>query len=127
MMARLRTLAPAWPLLGFALLVMWQPTDEGLTLCPFARVTGMACPGCGLTRALAWLIRGDLGRTIFYHPMAPVIAFEIAIAWGLWMARRRGRFRWLDQRWVDVGLVATAVALLAVWVVRWVGGDLPPV
>jgi hypothetical protein len=73
------------------------------------------------------MVRGDLARSWSYHPVAGLLALEIAAGWGLWMLRRRGRAAWLQQRWVDAALLGTAVLLVVVWVLRWISGTLPPV
>jgi Protein of unknown function (DUF2752) len=115
------------PVAAFGLFTMLSPSDDGVTLCPFALMTGTACPGCGLTRAFAWLLRGDLARSFRYHPMAlPVLL--VAIGAGVWYAGRR----W--QRWKPPSpflansiLIALGALLMVMWVVRLLSGDLPPV
>lgn len=37
--------------------------------CMFHRVTGLYCPGCGGTRALLLLLRGEIARSFCYHPV----------------------------------------------------------
>ena len=37
--------------------------------CLFRTVLGVACPGCGMTRALVSLLRLDLAGAFSYHPM----------------------------------------------------------
>ena len=38
--------------------------------CPFKFITGISCPGCGMTRAwLSLLLRGDLKAAFHYHPL----------------------------------------------------------
>lgn len=39
--------------------------------CPFHFITGFYCPGCGGTRAVRALLRGDLVRALYYHPLVP--------------------------------------------------------
>ena len=36
--------------------------------CPFHHITGLDCPGCGMTRAAYWLAKGDVGIAVSYHP-----------------------------------------------------------
>src|SRR5262249_135174 len=42
-------------------------------LCPFRRLTGLDCPGCGMGRALARLAQGNLREAIELHPFSPVL------------------------------------------------------
>lgn len=42
--------------------------------CPFHRLTGYYCPGCGGTRAVRALFRGHLAASFFYHPLVPYAA-----------------------------------------------------
>jgi hypothetical protein len=41
--------------------------------CPFFRVTGIPCPGCGLTRAVILLLKGDLQASLRFHAFAPFV------------------------------------------------------
>lgn len=47
----------------------------GIT-CPIKFVTGVSCPGCGMTRAWLSVLRLDFAAAFYYHPlfMAPPIA-----------------------------------------------------
>ena len=47
--------------------------------CPFFRLTGVPCPGCGLTRACLLLARGDLQASIRFHAFAPIFVLLVAI------------------------------------------------
>lgn len=44
-------------------------------VCYFKSLTGIPCPGCGLTRAYLALFKGNLSKAFFYHPLfiVPVI------------------------------------------------------
>jgi hypothetical protein len=42
--------------------------------CAFRATTGRPCPGCGMSRALAALVRGDWGAALFLHAFAPLFA-----------------------------------------------------
>jgi hypothetical protein len=57
------------PLLAFD-----RVTEPGpLVLCPLRAVTGIPCPSCGLTRALAHLERGHWAEAVRFHPFAPLV------------------------------------------------------
>jgi uncharacterized protein YjeT (DUF2065 family) len=47
--------------------------------CPFFKLTGVPCPGCGLTRACMLLLRGDLRDSIRFHAFAPLFLVLISI------------------------------------------------
>ena len=109
------------------ILTMASPSDDGLTICPVALLTGTACPGCGMTRAMAWLLRGDLERAVGYHPLAPIVLI-IALVSSVWMLGRRYRgWKAPTSIVVNRALVGLAVLLIVTWVARLVTGTLPPV
>ncbi len=58
-----------FPLLAFD----WVTSPEPVVLCPLRAVTGVPCPSCGLTRALAHLERGQLAEAVKFHPFSPLI------------------------------------------------------
>ena len=45
--------------------------------CPFFRVTGVPCPGCGLSRATTLLLKGDLAGSLRFHAFAPIFLLAI--------------------------------------------------
>lgn len=45
--------------------------------CPFHALTGMNCPGCGLTRGFHALFHGDILSALHYNALLPVYAFII--------------------------------------------------
>lgn len=49
-------------------IISWYPE------CDFFSKTGLYCPGCGGTRAVKSLLRGDIIRSFLYHPFVPYCA-----------------------------------------------------
>jgi hypothetical protein len=77
--------------------------------CYFHAWTGLLCPGCGSTRALAAQTRGDLAAAIGFNPLT--VLFLLALP-GILVARRAG-YR------PPSFLVWSGVAMLGIfWVLR---------
>ncbi len=45
--------------------------------CPLFHSTGIPCPGCGLTRAVMLLMRGQFQEAMHFHVFAPVVLIAI--------------------------------------------------
>jgi hypothetical protein len=57
--------------------------DSGPVLCPFRRLTGLPCPGCGMTRSFVALGHGDVGSAFAFNRLGPLLmtVFVIAVVW----------------------------------------------
>jgi hypothetical protein len=42
-------------------------------ICVFRETTGLPCPGCGMTRAMSSLAKGNLASAMHYHLLSPII------------------------------------------------------
>ncbi|HVU01944.1 MAG TPA: DUF2752 domain-containing protein [Polyangiaceae bacterium] len=97
----------------------------GVSLCPFATLTGLPCPGCGILRALVALARGDVRGSIHLHPLAS-LATLLVLA-GLVLFRKGNA----SSRTRELGFAfagsALLVAMLGVWVARFGGAFGGPV
>jgi Protein of unknown function (DUF2752) len=80
-----RTVTTVTVLLVASLVVLYavDPTRHMVTPpCPYLTLTGIACPGCGLTRCLHFLLHGDVAQAFAFNPWAFVIA-PAAVAFAL--------------------------------------------
>ena len=59
--------------------------------CGFHAVTGLWCPGCGLTRGTHHLLRGDLAGAVSSNVFTPLAILAIVVAWTTWMLGTFGR------------------------------------
>ena len=58
--------------IGFQLIIDgdWIRLESGPVLCPFRAITGLPCPGCGMTRATVACTMGDWRRALDYNALA---------------------------------------------------------
>ncbi|GLH74950.1 hypothetical protein GETHLI_34520 [Geothrix limicola] len=62
------------------------PSFGGLDICAFHAVTGLPCPGCGLTRAFVALAHGQVHEAWTLHPFAfPLFALCLAGLGAPWL------------------------------------------
>lgn len=87
-------------------------------LCPFRICTGHACPGCGLTRSIGALLRGDLDLSFRYHPLGLVLAVQVIVIVAIYAMRPQLTASDLLAR-SQVLIWANVAVLGAVWAVRW--------
>ena len=50
-------------------------------LCLFYHLTGLPCPGCGLTRSFVCLGHGQFLEALHWHPLGPAIFLLFALLW----------------------------------------------
>ena len=94
--------------------------------CPFKQLTGLPCPGCGMTHATVALLRGDFRAMLSYHPLAPVflLFWSVVVAGLLWPKEKRAlmleRLDRLERRtrwplWVGIALFIFSLTRWFVW------------
>jgi hypothetical protein len=105
--------------------VLWtNPTDASADTPPTCLIkltTGFDCPGCGGTRALWYLLHGDLPAAAHHHIMAVFLAPFLVYAYVAWAAGVLFNRR-LPQLRVSFRAIAL---LLGVWGVFSVVRNLP--
>lgn len=87
----------------------WMMSRMFQMVCPFVLLTGFPCAGCGLTRSVYWLLRGQVEKSIAYHPMG--FAW---VAWGVYFIVQRyliGK----PCKWVMRTLVVVCLLTLATY------------
>ena len=123
MKRRLAIVAPLAVLGIVGVLVLANASPAGnpwFPKCIFHELTGLHCPGCGITRALHAMLHGRFGEAFGQNPLVvlclPFIAYGVVIegaAW-LWGERYRGpRVRW--PRWAYWPLMVT---VFGYWILR---------
>ena len=104
---------------GCAYVAVVDPNTSSLyPQCPFQAITGYDCPGCGLTRGLHAVLRGDLVQAASHNLLLVVVAV-VAVVWfaGNLLRSRRGRAPVRFSLPPPV-TIALGVAVAAFWVLR---------
>jgi len=103
-----------------------------VVVCPMAALTGIPCPGCGMTRAALSALHGDFATSLRFHPLGMIIiplfaTYAIAHA----MSYIRHGVSKVDEivsgKWVDRFILLLLFALIGVWIVRFFGAFGGPV
>ena len=87
--------------------------------CQLHSLTGLHCPGCGMTRFASALLRGDPSQAVAYNVLG-VVALPFVAIWVLqqvwaWLRGVTAR-RWFSPKWHG-RVTAVFIALLAVFFV----------
>ncbi|HXT20136.1 MAG TPA: DUF2752 domain-containing protein [Thermoanaerobaculia bacterium] len=101
------------------------PSGAAFTVCAFRRLTGIPCPGCGLTRAMGALARGELLLALHFHPFAPLVLAEAGALWAGIGASVLGRPLALPPRFLERVVIWQTAAFVALWLGRLATGTLP--
>jgi len=88
------------------------------SLCPFYNLSGLPCPGCGLTRAFVCCAHGQLAAAWEWHPLGPFL-FGATLFYAL--SALLGRAVWQPSNRV---LIFAALMGGICWVLR-LGGVFP--
>jgi hypothetical protein len=96
----------------------------GIT-CPFHSLTGLPCPGCGLTRSVLALLDGHAAAALRYHPFGPLLfaGLIFALAAGALPERfRRGLLSAMAAFERSTGFTTLVLTLLMLtWSLRLFG------
>ena len=71
--------------------------------CPFHEATGLLCPGCGATRALAALLHGHLAEALRWNTLVVMLLPPVAV-FAIVVYRRAASMR--ESVWPEVPLPA---------------------
>lgn len=102
--------------LAFGAAAIWyfDPAKETFfPICPLYRLTGFACPGCGMTRAFHALFSGDLVAALDYNALVPVFAGLLGfffVSLSLYAVRGRGLRIELIRPWMLWGILILLAA-----------------
>lgn len=82
--------------------------------CPFLIMTGFPCAGCGMTRAVFYILTGRIKRGMLLNPAAPI--WILFIVWFFINRYLRGR----TPKHVKAVLAFVVLASLAIYIYRMI-------
>ena len=91
------------------------------SICVFHNLTGLPCPGCGLTRSWVSMAHGQFASAFVWHPLGPIL-FTSALFytfWSAWIALARPPFP-LPMKLQTRIVVGGAIVMLVFWALRLV-------
>lgn len=84
--------------------------------CPIKFVSGISCPGCGMSRACLRLLLGNIADAFYFHPLFwAVPLFPV-----LYILREMGK---LPKKAYDICMIVICVLFLIVWLWRMLAGN----
>lgn len=109
--------------IALILFALWVGIGSELPLqpfCPFHKITGIPCPGCGGIRAANYLMSGDIRAAIMMNPLSVVICVIIPImilwAWIDVLRKKDSLTTFLNKRWKK----STIIIIFAIIIINWV-------
>ena len=102
------------PVSAVAAVVLFYLVIEaaGVT-CPIKFITGISCAGCGMSRAWLALLRLDLHKAFYYHPLFFTVPFALAVIF----------FKEKIPKWLRYSFyTALVIAFTAVYIYRMLSG-----
>lgn len=80
--------------------------------CLFYTLTGLYCPGCGVTRMAVALLQFDFARAFHYHPVLLCTLFPLGICFGVQALRYVKTGETKFSRWQNVVMWIVIAALI---------------
>jgi hypothetical protein len=101
--------------LNLALFALHAPTWQ----CPLLNAFGVPCPGCGLTRAIALLFKGDWRASMTMHAFAPFFLIGLVVIGLGAVLPGRGRQALIGNLQTIEQRTAITTVLLAAFFAYW--------
>lgn len=95
-----------------------KSTLEGWIGCPIKAMTGIPCPGCGITRSFTCISHGSLLESLYYHPIGWL--YYIGFAFLLFVKiveisqGKRGFFNW-NRPVIKTLFILLIIAMVIAW------------
>jgi hypothetical protein len=81
--------------------------------CPFKALTGIPCPGCGMTRAMLSVTKGDFRGAFGYNPFSFFLLFMVVVS--IIPGRQAEKLPSITPIVMNYFFIVVLVALLIFW------------
>ena len=98
--------------------------EEGQVFCPYRLITGGWCPGCGCTRALKALVRGDISDSLTMNPWTLVLFVQAFVASIALLVLPERTVSWVKKNQLRIA-VFNLIFGVGVWSLRLAWGVIP--
>ena len=71
---------------------------QTLGICVFRSISGIDCPGCGITHSVMAMYRGHLGDALSIHPSGPAIVGLVGIMTSYLLAVLLSKYKGMEWR-----------------------------
>lgn len=107
-------------LTGVILVKIYNPEEESFFIpCMLHKLTGIKCPGCGMTRSVHYLVNGNIKQAIWYNLM--LIPIIILVMYALY---RYVRYLIKDEEIINKTLEKALKVFLVILLIFWVTRNL---
>ena len=103
--------------------IFYRPAEPGpdgqyFTICAFKNVTGLPCPGCGLTHSFCALGKGDVSSAARFNLMGPPIFLLLMLLWlryAFFIAGWEKAVKFFDREAARLKIARVALIALAIF------------
>ena len=92
--------------------------------CVFRNLTGLPCPGCGLSRSIVAAAHGDVGMSLMHHRLGLLTLFYVILQFmyclGLIVVPKRWNRVFPSGKFLNRGLVVLGALFLLNWILTLV-------
>ncbi len=92
--------------------------QSGPVLCLHRRLTGLMCPGCGLSRSFVFISHGDFAAAFRFHLFGPLV-YLIFVLTLLWVLVPRSLHPSPEHRLLTWLWRVGSIAVVSMWLLWW--------
>lgn len=98
--------------------------NPAISICIFKRITNIPCPSCGSTRAVLFLLKGNLKESILTNPIGIILTIIVIIlpVWILFDLIRRKDTIWQFYQNMEITLRKRYIAIFCITLIllNWI-------